>query len=102
MFDEIAEKIKKVSDIYAARFGIRRDEIWYFLKLQEEIGELAKAYVNSRGGGREGSNLAEASIHKEFLSDEIADVLAHLVLFADVNGINIVEALDRKWLSHLK
>ncbi len=53
-----------------------------FLWLSEEIGELASAL-------REGT--------KEELSGEFADVFAWLVTLANIEGVNITEALRAKY-----
>ncbi|MFD1944976.1 MazG nucleotide pyrophosphohydrolase domain-containing protein [Paradevosia shaoguanensis] len=97
--EELAEKVGRVSDIYATRNDIARDDDWYALKLQEEVGELVSAYLRLTGRGRakgEGREAIAAS-----LADEAADVLAQLLLFAAHNGIDLAAALDRKWFSYL-
>lgn len=95
--NDAAKLIARVSEIYADRFKIKRDEIWYLLKLQEEIGELTKAYINHKGLGKKVPENAKAE-----LEAEIADVLAHILLLADKIGIDSQKALQNKWLSHLK
>ncbi|PIS18219.1 hypothetical protein COT54_00465 [Candidatus Collierbacteria bacterium CG09_land_8_20_14_0_10_46_12] len=37
---KVTRQIKKVSDIYAKKYGIRRDANWYLLKLQEEMADV--------------------------------------------------------------
>ena len=47
---------KRVSDVYANKFGIKRDDDWFILKIQEELGELTAAHLKltqrARIGGR--------------------------------------------------
>src|SRR3989344_2613256 len=50
---EVTESAAEISDIYAGKYGIARDDDWYLLQLQEELGELAQAHLrlSSRGRG---------------------------------------------------
>jgi NTP pyrophosphatase (non-canonical NTP hydrolase) len=95
---ELAEKLARVSDVYAGRHGVDRDDDWYALKLQEECGELTAEYLRltgrARGGGPPTATLA--------LADEAADLLAHVLLFCRRNRIDVGAALHRKWLRHLE
>ncbi len=91
---ELAEDVGRVSDLYAARFGVRRDADWALLKLQEELGELAQAHLRLSGRGR-----GEAS--EQGRADEAADVLCMLLLYARAHGIDLDAAVRRKWLAHL-
>ena len=45
--------VRRISDIYAGKYGIVRDDDWYLLKLQEELGELTAGHLrlSSRGRG---------------------------------------------------
>jgi NTP pyrophosphatase (non-canonical NTP hydrolase) len=92
---ELAKKVERVSDIYAERCGIRRDDDWYALKLTEEAGELVAEYLRATGRGRERDGAAEA------LADEAADLFAQVLLFCRHNGIDIESALERKWFKYL-
>jgi NTP pyrophosphatase (non-canonical NTP hydrolase) len=91
----LGERIGAVSDIYAARFGIRRDDDWALIKLQEELGELAQAHLRlssrGRGAADEGAR-----------ADEAADVLCMLLLYCRRFGIDLDAAVARKWLAHLE
>ncbi len=44
--------VAEVSDTYAGRNAIARDDDWYLLKLQEELGELAAEYLKMTSRGR--------------------------------------------------
>lgn len=91
--------IKTVSDIYAKRFNINRDEIWYLAKLQEELGELTAAHMKASRRGRAGAATpTELHTQKE---DEAADLLAHLLLYADRNNLDLEKGIRRKWMAHL-
>ena len=82
--------VEAISQVYARRFGVERTDDWLFLKLTEEVGELAQAYLARSGRTRsQGSD--------EEFRDELADVLAHLLLIAERFGVDLDEALEAKW-----
>lgn len=96
---ELGALVVQVSDIYAERNDIARDNDWYMLKLQEELGELTAEYLRSSGRGR--MKGADADAVRVALEDETADVLAMLLLFARNSGIDLEAALERKWFKYL-
>ena len=96
---ELGALLAQVSDIYAERNDIARDNDWYMLKLQEELGELTAEYLRSSGRGR--MKGADADAVRIALADEAADVLAMLLLFARNSGIDLAAALERKWFKYL-
>lgn len=97
--DEITEKLGKVSDIYAEKFAIQRDDDWFILKIQEELGELSAAYLKLTQRARVGDNTRD-DLEKN-LRDEIADVVAMSLLFAKHKNIDVAKALDEKWFKYL-
>ncbi|MET3924784.1 phosphoribosyl-ATP pyrophosphohydrolase [Devosia sp. 2618] len=95
----LAPLVAEVSDTYALRNDIARDDDWYLLKLQEELGELSAEYLKLTGRGRlKGAAPGEI---RQALEDEAADVLAMLLLFARNNDIDLDAALERKWFQYL-
>lgn len=86
----------RASDAYASRNGIVRSEEWYMLKLSEELGELVQAWIKLNGQGRR--NGASDAELRTSLADETADLLGHVLLFADRNDVDLVSAIRRKWL----
>ncbi len=96
---ELLPLVAEVSDTYASRNGITRDDDWYILKIQEELGELTAEYLKATARGR--LKGADSTIIRQALEDETADVLATLMLFARHNGIDIEAALERKWFQYL-
>lgn len=97
--NSLIEKCEEVSSTYASRNSIERTQDWFLFKLQEELGELTKAYVNYKGLGRKTEKSSEQL--KQDLSDELADVFGHVLLFAKHNKIDIEKALQNKWLKYL-
>lgn len=94
--ENLKNEIIKVSNLYSQNFNIERDKDWYILKLQEEMGELSKAYINYTGRGKN----KDGDFKKELI-EELADVFAHLVLLCDSLGVDIDKAIQQKWLRHL-
>jgi len=92
---EVSEAAAQISDIYAGKYGIVRDDDWYLLKMQEELGELAQAHLRLSSRGR-----GEACEHDR--ADEAADLLCQLLLYCRRFGIDPDQAVRRKWLTWLE
>ena len=93
---KVTRLIKKVSDAYAKKFGIRRDSNWYILKLQEEMGELIQSYLMLTGKARQKDKTKE-QIGEDF-HKEMADVFCHVLLLARHHKINLEKEVEEKWL----
>lgn len=91
----LAARFEQASKKYAADNGISRTEEWFTLKMQEELGELTQAWMKWAGHGRR-KGKSEADLHYE-MSDETADLLGHVLLFAQQNKIDLDAAISRKW-----
>lgn len=94
----LSRHVRQISERYAASNAIERDRAWYALKVSEEAGEVAKAFVTLVGQGRNKMPPAQA---REKLADELADLVAHAILLATSENIDIEDAIRRKWLSYL-
>ncbi|MEQ8282143.1 MAG: pyrophosphatase [Parvibaculum sp.] len=91
----LAGQFEEASKRYAATNGITRNEDWFILKLQEELGELTQVWMKLTDRGRK-RGLSETEL-REALADETADLLGHILLFAQKNGIDLAPAITRKW-----
>ena len=98
--EDLTALVAQVSDIYAERNDIARDDDWFMLKLQEELGELTAEHLRLSGRARLKGQDRAAILDAR--ADEAADVLAMLLLYARHNQIDLGAALDRKWLQHLR
>lgn len=96
---EITEQLIKISDGYVKKFNIRRDDDWFVLKIQEELGELSAAYLKLTQRARIGQ-ATKPDLEKN-LRDEVADVIAMTLLFAKHRNIDVEEAIKEKWFQHL-
>ncbi len=92
---DLSASVARISDIYAREHSIDRDRDWALLKLQEELGELTAEHLRLSGRAR-GAPDAQA------LGDEAADVLGMLLIYCDRAGIDIEQAMRRKWLAWLE
>ncbi|MBO6796739.1 phosphoribosyl-ATP pyrophosphohydrolase [Maricaulis sp.] len=95
---DLAERIRRVSDIYARKYDIDRSGDWHLLKLQEEMGELTQAYLTASGRTRRPADNAA----REQLALEMADTLGMLLLLARDEGIDLDAAVQAKWLDWLE
>jgi NTP pyrophosphatase (non-canonical NTP hydrolase) len=92
---EVSDAAARISDIYAGKYAIARDDDWFLIKLQEELGELAQAHLRLSSRGR-------GAATEQDRADEAADVLCSLLLYCRRFGIDPDEAVRRKWLSWLE
>jgi NTP pyrophosphatase (non-canonical NTP hydrolase) len=97
---DLTQNLTAISDLYSKRFSIERTPEWYLIKIQEELGELASAYLKLTGRARtEGVTVNDL---KKNFEEEIADVLAMTMLFAKSQDVDIEKALREKWYKHLE
>ena len=92
---DLTASVLRISDIYAAEHGIERSGDWALLKVQEELGELTAEHLRMSGRARGAANADK-------LGDEAADVLGMLLIYCDRAGIDLEQALQRKWLHWLE
>jgi NTP pyrophosphatase (non-canonical NTP hydrolase) len=93
---KVIRAITKVSNNYARKFGIRRDNNWYILKLQEELGELIQSYLMMTGKARQ-KDKSKAQIEAEF-KKEVADVFCQVLLLAKRFNVDLEQEVKTKWL----
>ena len=91
---DLSSSVPRISDLYAAEHGIDRSGDWAILKLQEELGELTAEHLRISGRAR-------GAADPDALADEAADVLGMLLIYCDRAGINVEQAMQRKWLHWL-
>lgn len=91
---DLSADVLRISDIYAREHGIERSADWALLKVQEELGELTAEHLRMSGRAR-----GQADAGK--LGDEAADVLGMLLIYCQVSGVDIEQAMRRKWLHWL-
>jgi NTP pyrophosphatase (non-canonical NTP hydrolase) len=98
-FKALTDPIQAVCDLYAERCDIRRDDDWFLLKMQEELGELVQAHLKLTGRGRtQGRDIDALTAARD---DEAADLLCQVLLYCRRFDIDPDAAIQRKWLSWL-
>jgi NTP pyrophosphatase (non-canonical NTP hydrolase) len=95
MFDRLQRDFDRASQAYCEANGIVRDADWFVLKLQEEVGELTQAWNKVSGRGRR-HGVPTDELRRN-LEDEAADVLGHVFLLAEAQGLDLRAAIERKW-----
>ncbi|MEZ2222248.1 pyrophosphatase [Rhizobium sp. RCC_161_2] len=95
MLSGLIQQFEKASANYATANGVERDDDWFVLKLQEEMGELTQIWNRTTGRGRR-KGMTDEELATA-LADETADVLGHILLFAHRNGLDLAAAVERKW-----
>ena len=92
---DLSDEVEEVSAFYAERHGIDRTDEWFVLKLGEEVGELTQAFL-ARAGQARRKGRTDDELEQDF-RDEIADVLAQVLLVARHFEVPIYDAVREKW-----
>ena len=99
--EELAEIAKRVMEKYRDEYpDVKMDRDYIPFKVTEEWGECLKAYLMLSDRGRQ-KGMSKEKIKNEF-ANELADVFAYILLFADQEDVDIADALDNKWFSYLE
>ncbi len=98
--NELTQKVKDVMVKYSEAYPeVEVDSDYYPLKITEEWGECMQAYLMYTDRGRQKGKSKEEI--KDMLETEVADVFGFLLLFAENEGIDIEQALQKKWFKRL-
>lgn len=98
---KLTEKAKVVIRDYKKRYpDVKMGRDYLPLKITEEWGECLQVFLMLTDRGRQ-KGMSKKEIQKLF-SDEFADIFAYLLVFADSEGVDIVESLTKKWFVYLK
>lgn len=100
-FKILEEKIVKNAFDYGKRHQIEFTQDFAAIKLFEEVGEFAQALLIHQKKCRECKFISE-ELSKQELGKEIADVIGMAIVNAHLLGINLEEALDKKWIHREK
>jgi NTP pyrophosphatase (non-canonical NTP hydrolase) len=86
-----------VAEDYGKDHNISIDQDFALLKLYEEVGEFAQAVLIHRKKSRPEKHRTEEE-SQQMVADELADIIGLAVMNANLFGIDLEEALERKWL----
>jgi len=78
---------------YAKAHGIERDDVFYLLKLQEELGELTRRFLELR---KQESPADTAKLRDKFAGD-CASVVGNALILANHFGVNLEFQLRAKF-----
>lgn len=80
---------------FAKKFQINRDDEFYFLKMQEELGELSRSFLELRGSERK----SESSIDelKNKFAGDIASLVGNALILAHHFDIDLEATIKRKF-----
>jgi NTP pyrophosphatase (non-canonical NTP hydrolase) len=100
-FKQITDLVRKVLEKYKVDYpDVKMDRDYLPFKITEEWGECLQTYLMLTDRGRQKGKTKEEI--KDMLSDEFADMFSYLLLFAQDEGVDPVEAINKKWLKYLK
>ena len=96
-FKELQTKVIQNAVNYGEKYNIKIDEDFALFKLFEEVGELAQAILVHRRKSRPEKRMSRQA-SKQKVAEELADVIGMVMVNADLLGIDLEDALDKKWI----
>jgi NTP pyrophosphatase (non-canonical NTP hydrolase) len=97
-FKDIENKVIQNAIDYGKKYNVEIDEDFALLKLYEEVGEFAQAVLIHRKKSRPEKHVSE-EISKNELARELADIIGMTMVNAHLLGIDLEEAIDKKWIN---
>jgi NTP pyrophosphatase (non-canonical NTP hydrolase) len=92
---EAAQHCAKAWGQYAERFQIKRTDEFYLFKMQEELGELVRAFLELRGSEKK-RKLTEEELKKKFAGD-CASLVGNALILAQHFGVDLEKELKEKF-----
>ncbi len=96
-FKELQTKVVKAYDLFLERDGIVPTKEYAAMKLVEEVGEFMQAALGQDGMLRK-SKMKSQEESDAHAAEELADVVGLAMVNANLRNLDIVSALERKWL----
>ena len=100
-FKELQKRVIENAINYGQKYNVQIDEDFALLKLYEEVGELAQAVLIHRKKSRPEKHVSE-EISKKEVAKELADVVGMAIVNAYLLGIDLEEAIYKKWINKEK
>ncbi|MBU1131790.1 hypothetical protein KKC32_00870 [Patescibacteria group bacterium] len=100
-FNELQQSVIENAMDYGQKYNVQIDEDFALLKLYEEVGEFAQAVLIHRKKSRPEKHVPE-EISKKELAKELADVVGMAIVNAHLLGIDLEEAINKKWINKEK
>ena len=92
---ETALHCEKAWSQYAEKFQIHRDDAFYLFKMQEELGELTRAFLELRGSEKK-SKTTEEELKKKLASD-VASLVGNALILALHFDVDLEANIKRKF-----
>jgi NTP pyrophosphatase (non-canonical NTP hydrolase) len=80
---------------YAEKFKIRRYDEFYLLKMQEELGELSRAFLELRGSEKQ-RKISSDELKKKFAAD-IAVLVGNALILAHHFDVDLEATIKEKF-----
>jgi hypothetical protein len=80
---------------YAEKFQIRRDDEFYLFKMQEELGELTRIFLEIRGSEKKRKDSME-ELQKKFAAD-VAVLIGNALILAHHFNVNVEANIREKF-----
>ncbi len=96
-FQELQQQIVENAMNYGKKYHVDIDQDFGLLKLYEEVGELTQAVLIHRKKSRPEKHVPE-EISKKEIAKELADVVGMAIVTAHLFGIDLEEAINKKWI----
>ena len=100
-FKDLQNKIVQNALNYGKKYKIDIDEDFALFKLYEEVGEFAQAILVHRKKSRPEKYVSD-KISKQHLAEELADIFGMVIVNAYLLGIDLEDAIDKKWINKEK
>ncbi len=97
-FHTMQEAVVEGAMRYGEKYGIEIDREFAVMKLYEEVGEFSQALLIHQKKSRPEKYLT-ADVSKREVAKELADVVGLAMLNAHLLGIDLEEALAKKWIT---
>lgn len=92
---EVAIHCDKAWSQYAEKFQIHRYDEFYLLKMQEELGELSRAFLELRGSEKK-SRASTEELKKKF-AEEIAVLVGNSLILAHHFEVDLEAIIKEKF-----
>lgn len=96
-FADVQRSIVKTARQYCQEYAITPTDDFAVLKLHEESGEFTQAYLIHKKLSRPEKFLDDKA-SREQMGRELADIVGMAIFAADVLDIDLMRALQKKWL----
>jgi len=97
-FKKLEQKVMENAIRYGEKYNVKIDEDFALIKLYEEVGEFSQAVLIHRKKSRPEKHLSE-NISKREMAKELADVVGLAIVNANLLGIDLEEAINKKWIT---